>query len=50
MFMYFPTNYVWSLAVVATLNNGGFIDEVDRACRPVLDAAKNGDDAGTELL
>ncbi|MEY5058232.1 MAG: hypothetical protein RI987_1036, partial [Actinomycetota bacterium] len=30
MFMYFPTNYVWSLAVVATLNNGGFIDEVDR--------------------
>ncbi len=34
MFMYFPTNYVWSLAVVATLNNGGFIDEVDRACKP----------------
>jgi dienelactone hydrolase len=50
MFMYFPTNYVWSLAVVATLNNGGFIDEVDRACKPVLDAAKNGADAGTEEL
>lgn len=50
MFMYFPTNYVWSLAVVATLNNGGFIDEVDRACKPVLEAAKNGDDAGTEEL
>lgn len=50
MFMYFPTNYVWSLAVVATLNNGGFIDEVDRACRPVVEAAKNGDDAGTEEL
>jgi dienelactone hydrolase len=50
MFMYFPTNYVWSLAAVATLNNGGFIDEVDRACKPVLEAAKNGDDAGTELL
>ncbi len=50
MFMYFPTNYVWSLSVVATLNNGGFIDEVDRACRPVLEAARNGDDAGTELL
>jgi len=50
MFMYFPTNYVWSLAVVATLNNGGFIDEVDRACKPVLEAAKNGTDAGTEEL
>ena len=50
MFMYFPTNYVWSLSVVATLNNGGYIDEVDRACRPVLEASKNGDDVGTELL
>ena len=50
MYMYFPTNYVWSMAVVATLNNGGYIDEVDRACKPVLEAAKNGDDAGTEEL
>lgn len=50
MFMYFPTNYVWSLGVVATLNNGGFIDEVDRACKPVLEASQNGDDAGTEQL
>ena len=50
MFMYFPTNYVWSMAVVATLNNGGLIDEVDRACKPVLEASKNGDDAGTEEL
>ncbi|MFB2580240.1 alpha/beta hydrolase family protein [Herbiconiux sp. P15] len=48
--MYFPTNYVWSLAAVATLNNGGFIDEVDRACKPVLIASQNGADAGTELL
>lgn len=50
MFMYFPTNYVWSLSVVATLNNGGYIDEVDRACKPVLLAAERGDDAGTEDL
>ncbi len=50
MFMYFPTNYVWSMAVVATLNNGGYIDDVDRACRPVLDASRRGDDAGTEDL
>ncbi|WP_369962078.1 alpha/beta hydrolase family protein [Leifsonia sp. EB34] len=48
--MYFPTNYVWSLAVVATLNNGGFLDEVDRACKPVLLASQNGDDAGTAEL
>jgi len=50
MFMYFPTNYVWSMAAVAALNNGGYIDEVDRACKPVLEASKNGDDVGTELL
>jgi dipeptidyl aminopeptidase/acylaminoacyl peptidase len=50
MYMYFPTNYVWSLSVVATLNNGGYIDEVDRACKPVLEAAQRGDDFGTELL
>lgn len=50
MYMYFPTNYVWSLGVVATLNNGGYIDEVDRACRPVLEAAQRGDDAGTAEL
>ncbi|MFV0372966.1 alpha/beta hydrolase family protein [Microbacterium sp.] len=50
MFMYFPNNYVWSMAVVASLNNGGYIDEVDRACKPVLLASENGDDAGTEEL
>ncbi|UFS58789.1 alpha/beta hydrolase family protein [Subtercola endophyticus] len=50
MFEYFPGNYVWNLSVVATLNNGGFIDEVDRACKPVLQASQNGDDAGTEEL
>lgn len=48
--MYFPNNYVWSMAFVATLNNGGYIDEVDRACKPVLLASEHGDDAGTEEL
>lgn len=47
MFEYFPGNYVWNLGVVATLNSGGFIDEVDRACRPIRDAANSGEDAGT---
>lgn len=50
MFEYFPGNYVWNLSVVATLNSGGLIDEVDRACRPVREAAQLGSDAGTELM
>ena len=48
MFEYFPGNYVWNLSVVAALNSGGTIDEVDRACRPIRDAATRGEDAGTE--
>jgi len=47
VFEYFPGNYVWNLSVVATLNSGGLIDEVDRACRPIRDAAARGEDAGT---
>jgi dienelactone hydrolase len=47
VFEYFPGNYVWNLGVVATLNSGGLIDEVDRACRPIRDAATRGEDAGT---
>ncbi|MGY1683093.1 alpha/beta hydrolase family protein [Geodermatophilus sp. SYSU D01176] len=47
MFEYFPGNYVWNLGVVAALNSGGLIDEVDRACRPIKDAAQQGEDAGT---
>ena len=47
MFEYFPGNYVWNLSVVAALNSGGLIDEVDRACRPIREAATRGEDAGT---
>jgi len=47
MFEYFPGNYVWNLGVVATLNSGGLIDEVDRACRPIRAAARAGSDVGT---
>ena len=33
MFEYFPDGpYTYNLSVVATLNSGGLIDEVDRAC------------------
>ena len=48
MFEYFPGNYVWNLGVVATLNSGGTIDEVDRACRPIRELAAQGADVGTQ--
>ena len=48
MFQYFPDGpYTYNLSVVATLNSGGLIDEVDRACRPIREAAASGEDAGT---
>ena len=47
MFEYFPGNYVWNLAVVATLHNGGALAEIDEACRPIREAAAQGTDAGT---
>ncbi|MEW2290996.1 alpha/beta fold hydrolase [Streptomyces sp. NPDC047841] len=50
MFEYFPGNYVWNLGVVAALNSGGLIDEVDRACRPIRDIAGRGEDVGTREL
>ncbi len=48
MFEYFPGNYIWNLGVVATLNSGGTIDEVDRACRPIRDLSQQGSDVGTQ--
>jgi dienelactone hydrolase len=48
VFEYFPGNYVWNLAVVATLHNGGAIAEIDEACRPIREAAAQGADAGTQ--
>jgi dienelactone hydrolase len=48
MFEYFAGNYVWNLGVVAALNSGGMIDEVDRACRPIREAAAQGSDVGVK--
>jgi dienelactone hydrolase len=48
VFEYFPGNYIWNLGVVAALNSGGTIDEVDRACRPIRDLARQGSDVGTQ--
>jgi dienelactone hydrolase len=50
MFEYFPGNYIWNLGVVATLNSGGTIDEVDRACRPIRDAAQRGDAGSRDMM
>jgi dienelactone hydrolase len=47
MFQYFPTNYVWSLSTMIALTHGGHIGEIDAMCKPILDAAKAGDDPGT---
>ncbi len=47
MFQYFPSNYVWSLSTMIALTHGGNIGEIDAMCRPILDAARAGDDPGT---
>ena len=46
LFEYFP-NYIWNLSVAIALENGGKIGEIVDMCQPILDAAANGDDAGT---
>ena len=51
MFEYFPEGpYTYNLSVVATLNSGGLIDEIDRACRRITQAAAAGEDAGTPVF
>ncbi|MFK7888579.1 MAG: alpha/beta hydrolase family protein [Gammaproteobacteria bacterium] len=46
MFEYFP-NYIWNLSVAIALENGGKIGEIVDMCKPILNAANNGEDAGT---
>lgn len=50
MFRYFPSNYVWSLAVNGALECGGKIGEIDEVCAPLREIATQGDDAGTEAF
>lgn len=47
MFRYFPTNYVWDLSVNLSIEMGARIGEIESMCRPLLDAAKAPDAAGT---
>ncbi|MFT4067747.1 alpha/beta hydrolase family protein [Paraburkholderia sp.] len=50
MFQYFPTNYVWSLAVAGALEAGAKIGEIEEICGSLRKAAEQGDDAGTEAF
>lgn len=50
MLEYFPTNYVWNLSTNLALAMGGNYGEIDSICRQIIDASKNGDDAGTEAF
>jgi len=47
LFQYFPNNYVWNLAVNMAIESGARIGEIEDMCRPLLEAAARGDDAGT---
>jgi dienelactone hydrolase len=40
MFRYFPTNYVWNLAVDLALEMGARIGEIEEICAPLLEASK----------
>lgn len=50
MFEPFPGNYVWNLQTNLALVCGGNHGEIDEANRPLIEAARKGEDAGTELL
>ena len=47
MFRYFPTNYVWDLSVNLSIEMGARIGEIEAMCKPLLEAAKQPDAAGT---
>jgi dienelactone hydrolase len=47
MFRYFPTNYVWDLSVNLSLEMGARIGEIEVMCKPLQEAAKQPDAAGT---
>ncbi|MDT8398592.1 MAG: alpha/beta hydrolase [Pseudomonadales bacterium] len=46
MFEYFP-NYVWNLSIAIALENGGRIGEIIDMCKPLRNAAIDGEDTDT---
>ena len=49
MFWYFPTNYVWNLALNISMQMGAEISEIEAMCRPLIEISERGDDEGTRL-
>ena len=47
MFRYFPTNYVWNLAVDLAIEMGARIGEIEEMCAPLMEASKKPDATGT---
>jgi dienelactone hydrolase len=47
MFRYFPTNYVWDLSVNLSIEMGARMGEIEEMCKPLIEAAKQPDAAGT---
>jgi dienelactone hydrolase len=47
VFKYFPTNYVWNLAVDLAIEMGARIGEIEEMCAPLQEAAKQPDAAST---
>lgn len=50
MFWYFPTNYVWNLAINISMQMGAEISEIEAMCRPLIEISERGDDEGTRLF
>ncbi|MFM0304240.1 prolyl oligopeptidase family serine peptidase [Paraburkholderia sediminicola] len=46
MFRYFPTNYVWNLAVNFAIEMGARIGEVEEMCAPLMEASRQPDAEG----
>ena len=50
MFRYFPTNYVWDLSINLAIEMGARIGEIEEMCKPLVEAAKQPDAAGTQAF
>jgi dienelactone hydrolase len=50
MFRYFPTNYVWNLAVDLAIEMGARIGEIEEMCAPLMEASKQPDKDGTRAF
>jgi dienelactone hydrolase len=48
MYAFFPGNYVWNTATSMALAMGGYVVEIDEACRPLAEASRRNDAAAQE--